>query len=305
MASSASPHNDSAAVASLPPFIVSQLRAALAEDLGQAGDVTTALALGGRGPIAGARIVAKQAGRLSGVELAVAVFALVDPQVVVTVERGDGAAVEPGDLVLSARGPAASLLEAERTALNVLCRLSGVASLVAQFVREVSGTRAAVVDTRKTTPGWRLAEKAAVLHGGGVNHRIGLYDEVLIKENHFAFSGAGGYRELLEQVRAGAPQGMRITAEARDLDEARAVADGGADVILLDNFGVEGLTHAVEVLAEHPRRAQFLLEASGGVSLQTVAAVASSGVDRISVGALTHSAPALDLSLLIEPEGAA
>jgi nicotinate-nucleotide pyrophosphorylase (carboxylating) len=305
MASSASTRDDPAGVASIPPSIEAQLRAALAEDLGEVGDVTSALALGGRGPAARARIVAKEAGRLSGVELARAVFALVDPSVAVTVERQDGSAVVPGDQVLVARGPAASLLEAERTALNVLCRLSGVASMVARFVDAVGEHRAAVVDTRKTTPGWRLAEKDAVLHGGGTNHRIGLYDEVLLKENHFAFSGAGGYRELVESVRAGAPEGMRLTAEARDLDEATAVADGGADVILLDNFGPDGLRAAVAALADHPRRGAFLLEASGGVTLDTVGAVAATGVDRISVGALTHSAPALDLSLLIEPEGAA
>ena len=304
MASSATSRSGPAGAASSDPDVEGLLSRALAEDLGAEGDVTTRLALGGRGAAATARIVAKAAGRLSGVRLAARVFTLVDPAVQVSVERDDGAAVEPGDRVLVARGAAASLLEAERTALNVLGRLSGVASLTARFVAAVAGTQAAIVDTRKTTPGWRLLEKQAVLHGGGTNHRIGLFDEILLKENHFAMAGEAGYRELVSAVRQAAPAGMRLTAEARDLDEARAVADGGADVILLDNFGVDGLARAVAALAEHPRRAAFRLEASGGVSLDSVAAVARTGVDRISVGALTHSAPALDLSQLLDVDDA-
>lgn len=275
------------------------LREALAEDLGTRGDVTSALALGGRGPAASGRILAKEAGRLSGLGPATRVFTLVDPSVGVSVRRQDGAAVQPADEVLTISGPAASLLEAERTALNLLAHLSGVASLTARFVAEVSGTRARIVDTRKTLPGLRRLEKAAVLHGGGSNHRLGLYDEVLLKENHFAFAG-GDYAALVARVKSGAPAGMRITAEARDLADARAVADGGADVILLDNFTIAGLAEAVSELAHHPRRSRFLLEASGGVNLSTVGAIARTGIDRISVGALTHSAPALDLSMLID-----
>ncbi len=277
----------------------SLLRAALAEDLGGRGDITSALTLGGRGPVLGARIVAKAAGRLSGVALAARVFRMVDPQVRVEARLADGAAVAPADEVLAARGPAASLLEAERTALNVLAHLSGVATLTARHVQAAAGTRARIVDTRKTTPGLRRWEKAAVVHGGGHNHRMGLYDEVLLKENHFAAAG-GRHAQVVEQVRRDAPPGTRIIAEARDLDEARAVADGGADVILLDNFTVAGLAAAVARLAGHPRRARFLLEASGGVNLQTVGEIARTGVDRISVGALTHSAPALDLSMLLD-----
>ena len=282
------------------------MRLALAEDLGDVGDITTQLTFSGqgdeRGPLGRARIVAKAPGRLSGVALACRVFELVDPSVRCRVERGDGAAVEPGDLVMEAEGPAASLLEAERTALNLLGELSGVATMTSRFVAAVSGTSARIVDTRKTTPGRRLLEKAAVLHGGGHNHRIGLYDEVLLKENHFAMAPDKSYRDVVARVRKQSPDGMRITAEARDLDEARAAADGGADVILLDNFTVAELTTAVTELADHPRRSDFELEASGGVNLETVGGIARSGVERISVGALTHSAPALDLSQLLEPQ---
>jgi len=277
------------------------LAAALAEDLGDRGDVSTALALGGRGGPAAGRIVAKAAGRLSGVAVACRVFAHVDDTVLLTVRRHDGESVQPGDEVLAVRGMAASLLEAERTALNFMCHLSGVASLTARYVAAVAGTKARIMDTRKTTPGMRLLEKAAVRHGGGNNHRVGLFDEVLLKENHFAMAG-GDYRGLVAKVRRTAPQGMQIIAEARNLDEARAVADGGADVLLLDNFHIEELVAAAAALASHPRRSAFQLEASGGVNLATVAAIARTGVDRISVGALTHSAPVLDLSMLLDTQ---
>jgi nicotinate-nucleotide pyrophosphorylase (carboxylating) len=275
------------------------LRAALAEDLGERGDVTSALALGGRGAPTRGRIVAKQAGRLSGVELASRVFTLVDDGVEVVARREDGASVHPADEVLAIIGPAASLLEAERTALNVLGHLSGVATLTARFVAAVTGTRARIVDTRKTTPCMRRLEKQAVRHGGGSNHRMGLHDEVLLKENHFTMAG-DDHRALVSRVKAAAPSGMRVIAEARDADEAWACADGGADVLLLDNFTIAHLAEAVAKLGGHPRRAVFEIEASGGVTLDNVAAIAHTGVDRISVGALTHSAPSLDLSMLID-----
>jgi nicotinate-nucleotide pyrophosphorylase (carboxylating) len=279
------------------------VRAALAEDLGERGDITSALALGGRGPLAQGRIVAKEAGRLSGVGVAARVFALVDPGVAVEVRQRDGAAVRAADEVLVVRGPAAALLAAERTALNFLAHLSGVATLTARFVAAVAGTRAAIVDTRKTTPGLRRLEKDAVRHGGGANHRIGLWDEVLLKENHFAMGGQDHAR-MVARVRAAAPPGTRITAEARTVDEAWAAAEGGADNILLDNFTIAGLAEAVSRLSRHPRRTAFLLEASGGVSLQGVGAIAHTGVDRISIGALTHSAPVLDLSMLLDEQPA-
>jgi nicotinate-nucleotide pyrophosphorylase (carboxylating) len=277
------------------------LAAALAEDLGDRGDVSTALTLGGRGPKASGRIVAKAAGRLSGVAVACRVFAHLDDSVQLTVRRHDGESVQAADEVLAVHGCAASLLEAERTALNFLSHLSGVATLTARYVAAVAGTGARIMDTRKTTPGFRLLEKAAVRHGGGNNHRTGLFDEVLLKENHFAMAG-GDYRGLVAKVRGGAPHGMRIIAEARSLEEAHAVADGGADVLLLDNFTLGELASAVSALASHPRRSAFKLEASGGVSLETVGAIARTGVDRISVGAITHSAPVLDLSMLLDTQ---
>jgi nicotinate-nucleotide pyrophosphorylase (carboxylating) len=218
------------------------LQAALDEDLGERGDITSALALGGRGPLSLGRLLAKAHGRLSGIELAARVFTLVDEQVSVQRSRQDGDPVAPGDEVLRVEGPAASLLEAERTALNVLAHLSGVATLTARYVAAVAGSNATIVDTRKTTAGLRLLEKAAVRHGGGSNHRMGLHDEVLLKENHFALAGTGDHAALVARVRAEAPPGTRLVAEARDLDEAWAIADGGADVLLLDNFPVARLT---------------------------------------------------------------
>jgi nicotinate-nucleotide pyrophosphorylase (carboxylating) len=279
------------------------LQAALAEDLGDRGDITSALTLGGRGPVGRGRIVAKAPGRLSGVALGARVFELVDDQISMDIRRGDGEAVEVGDDVLSVEGPAASLLEAERTALNVMSHLSGVATLTERYVRAVTGTPARILDTRKTTPGWRRLEKAAVVHGGGHNHRIGLFDEVLIKENHLAMAGctnSGDIQTLVARVRAEAPQGTPIIVEAQTPDEAWAAANGGADVLLLDNFDLGSLSAAVGRLAGHPRRGDFDIEASGGVSLETVTAIAGTGVDRISIGALTHSAPVLDLSMLLD-----
>ena len=281
-----------------------QLRDALAEDLGERGDITSALTLGGRGPVAAGRIVAKAEGRLSGVDLAAAVFGLVDAAIELDVARGNGDAVKPGDIVLTMRGPAASLLEAERTALNVLCHLSGVATLTSRFVAATAGTHARIVDTRKTTPGWRLREKAAVRDGGGHNHRIGLYDEVLIKENHLAIAGLHDITAVVARVRRDAPPGTRIIVEAEDLTQALAAADGGADVLLLDNFPLDDLAAAVQRLADHPRRADFAIEASGNMTLERIPSVAATGVDRISVGALTHSAPVLDLSMLLDVQPA-
>ncbi len=286
-------------------FVEKLLAAALAEDLGEHGDITTLHTVGGRGPQARGRIVAKAEGRLSGVGLAERVFALVDPAIVVEVKRHDGDAVAPGDEVLAVSGPAGSLLEAERTALNFLAHLSGVATLTAQFVAAAGGTHCAIVDTRKTTPGFRQLEKAAVVHGGGKNHRIGLFDEVLIKENHLAIAGLDDIKGVVARVRKAVTDRIRITVEAETLDEARAAADGGADCILLDNFTTAALTEAVAKLADHPRRAAFQLEASGNMTLERVPEVAATGVDRISVGALTHSAPVLDLSMLLDARVAA
>jgi nicotinate-nucleotide pyrophosphorylase (carboxylating) len=270
---------------------------ALAEDVG-AGDVTSEAtvpeAAWGR-----ARIVQKQPGVVFG--MAVVEEAMRQ----CGVEHVDRLVVEgqwrqdvPAEVLL-ASGPARGLLAAERTALNFLAHLSGVATLTARFVEAVAGTGARILDTRKTTPGLRELEKAAVAAGGGSNHRMGLYDAFLIKENHIAL--AGGLAKAVEAARAARPD-LAVEVECRDLDDVAAGLDAGAGVLLLDNMETETLRRAVELReALAGAGAGPSLEASGGVDLENVRAIAETGVDFISVGALTHSAPALDLSMLIEP----
>lgn len=278
---------------------------ALVEDLGvdppdADADVTSRLSV----PAslrAEARITAKAHGVLAGLECARVAFTRLDPESVVEVARGDGARVVPGDLVLTVRGRMRGLLAAERTALNFLQRLSGVATLTARFVEAVAGTGARVLDTRKTTPGLRLLEKAAVLAGGGSNHRIGLYDQVLLKENHFACARPLPFDEVVRRCVAGHP--APVVAEAQTVAEAVAAVKGGASVVLLDNFAPGPiLREAVAAVrqAAKERGTPIEIEASGGVRLENVRAYAVCGVDRISIGALTHSAPALDLSMLVE-----
>jgi len=270
---------------------------ALAEDVGS-GDVTSRATVpeAARGR---ARIVQKQPGVVYG--LAVAAEAMrqcgvedVDNLVV----EGQWRDAVPVDVVL-ANGEAAALLAAERTALNFLAHLSGVATLTARFVEAVAGTGAAILDTRKTTPGLRGLEKAAVLAGGGRNHRIGLYDAILIKENHIAL--AGGLARAVHAARTAQPD-LAVEVECRDLDETAYALGTGADVLLLDNMDPASLRKAVELRDEAASGGSgSSLEASGGVTLETVRAIAETGVDFISVGALTHSAPALDFSMLVEP----
>jgi len=269
---------------------------ALAEDLG-AGDIT-AEAIVPAGARATARVVQKQAGVVFGLDAIEEVFRQVGAD---GVERlgaeGEWRDSIPAD-VASVSGPARSLLAGERTALNLLCHLSGVATLTARFARAVSGTGATILDTRKTTPGMRALEKAAVAAGGGRNHRMGLYDAFLIKENHIAV--AGGIAQAIERARAAAPD-REVEIECRDAGEVAKALEAGADRLLLDNMDPEGLRSAVAardaVVEAGGDRAS--LEASGGVTLETVAGIAASGVDFVSVGALTHSAPALDLSMLV------
>jgi nicotinate-nucleotide pyrophosphorylase (carboxylating) len=279
------------------------VRRALQEDLGPEHlDVTTRLALTGPRR-AGARIVAKARGVLAGIDIASAVFRACDPGVTLTQRRADGDEVRPGDLVLEIAGDAVGLLAAERTALNFLQRLSGVATLTRRFVEAVVGTGASILDTRKTTPGLRTFEKRAVALGGGVNHRVGLYDQVLLKENHFACAAPDSYEEVVARAVAGSPAGRAVVAEARDLEEAVAAVRGGAGVVMLDNFPLgHEIDAAIQAVRSEALRLgrEVALEVSGGVRLDTVAAYARAGVDRISIGALTHSAPALDLSLLTE-----
>jgi nicotinate-nucleotide pyrophosphorylase (carboxylating) len=272
------------------------VRAALAEDVG-AGDVTTAATVEpDRTGIA--RVVARAAGVVSGTAALVETYRQVDAGVRVELLRGAGATVAEGDPVVVARGGFASLLLAERTALNFLQRLSGIASLTARFCDAVRGTGARIVDTRKTTPGWRALEKAAVRDGGGLNHRMGLYDAYLIKENHVA--GAGGIEAALAAVSREGGGSLPVEIEVRSLAELEPVlaSEHRPDRVLCDNFSIEDLARAVERIRSIG--GATLVEASGNVSLATVRGIADTGVDWISVGALTHSAPALDLSCLID-----
>jgi nicotinate-nucleotide pyrophosphorylase (carboxylating) len=263
---------------------------ALAEDIGS-GDLTSRYFVGAEER--SARIFVKEPSVAAGVGTGAEVFRRVDPQLAVRVVRNDGSPLAKGDTVLEIRGAVRSILTAERVALNFIQRLSGTATLTRRFVEAVAGTRARILDTRKTTPGLRALEKAAVVAGGGVNHRFGLYDMVMVKDNHLA---AGTTPEQLQAAirtfRAENP-GRRVEVEADTLDQVRRfLTFTGVDVILLDNMACAQMAEAVALGAG---RVQF--EASGGVSLATAADIAATGVDFISVGALTHSAPAIDFSL--------
>ena len=264
---------------------------ALAEDLGS-GDITTQ-AVVPEGAQARARISQKEPGVIAGLRVARAVFQRVDPELVFVAHCPEGNWREAG-AIAEISGAAASILAAERVTLNFLGRLSGVATLTARYVRAVDGTGARILDTRKTTPGLRELEKQAVRVGGGVSHRSGLYDAILVKENHAAL--AGGVGEATRRALAAASDGVTVEVECATIDDVEAAADAGVARILLDNMSLDQLRRAAELAAG---RAE--LEASGGISLETVRAVAETGVDYISVGALTHSAPALDVSLLLEP----
>ncbi|MGD0980216.1 MAG: carboxylating nicotinate-nucleotide diphosphorylase [Solirubrobacteraceae bacterium] len=264
---------------------------AVAEDLGS-GDVTSEATVAAAAR-ARAAIIQKQAGVIYGLDAAALAFELLDPGAVVERIAVEGAWREPGGEVLRIEGLARALLAAERTALNFLAHLSGIATFAARCVREVAGTGAQVLDTRKTTPGLRALEKAAVAAGGATNHRVGLYDAVLIKENHAA--AAGGIAAAVAAARSGAP-GLPLEVEVRDADEIAQALEAGAERLLLDNMSIGELRAAVAQVA-----GRASLEASGGVTLETLRAVAETGVQFISVGALTHSAPALDLSMILQP----
>jgi nicotinate-nucleotide pyrophosphorylase (carboxylating) len=279
---------------SLPADAVASIEAALAEDVG-AGDFTSLWTVpDGRRAVA--RIVAKAPGVIAGTAVAAEVFQRVDPSLTVHVAAADGTAVGPGDLVMRAEGSARSILTAERTALNFLQQLSGVATVTRRHVDAVHGTGARVIDTRKTTPGMRLLEKAAVVAGGGANHRVGLYDMVMIKDNHIA--AAGGIDAAVQAVRARNDRELRVEVETTNLDEVREALAAGVDRIMFDNMTPEMMAEAVRLVGPADPRPET--EASGGITLETILAFARTGVDFISVGALTHSAPALDLSLRLE-----
>jgi nicotinate-nucleotide pyrophosphorylase (carboxylating) len=270
---------------------------ALAEDIGP-GDVTSA-AVVPEDALGRARIVQKEPGVVFGLEAAAEAFRQAGAgELQRLVAEGEWHTFAPAE-VATVEGPARALLAAERTALNLLAHLSGIATLTARFVRQVEGTGATILDTRKTTPGLRELEKAAVAAGGGTNHRMGLHDAVLIKENHAAL--AGGLAEAVRRARDAQPH-LLVEVECRDNDEVAAALAAGAERLLLDNMSPSELREAVAArdAAAEPGRPVWL-EASGGVTLQNVRDIAATGVDFISVGALTHSAPALDLSMLLEP----
>jgi nicotinate-nucleotide pyrophosphorylase (carboxylating) len=282
------------ATAGLDPDSVERLaRAALEEDLSDGQDVTS-LATVPADSRSTADVVARAGGVLAGGPVALLVLALVVPEAAVSLEAADGDRVSPGQTVLTATGPTRGLLTAERTLLNLVCHLSGVATLTARWVEAVAGSGAQIRDTRKTTPLMRTLEKYAVRCGGGVNHRMSLSDEALIKDNHVV--AAGGVVAAYRQVKATWPD-LPVQVEVDTLAQAVAAVEAGADLLLLDNMSLAQLADSVAAVGARAR-----LEASGGLTLDRAAEVAATGVDYLAVGALTHSAPALDLGLdLREP----
>lgn len=278
----------------MSPSSTDVIRRALAEDLGP-GDITSECFIPADHR-SSARIIAKENAILAGTEVARDVFRQVEPAIEITIRKNDGEAILPGDLILTTTGPTRALLSAERTALNFLQRLSGIATLTRRFVDAVSGTKAVILDTRKTTPGLREFERLAVRAGGGVNHRFGLFDRVLAKDNHLAITGdAAGLQRAIDQAKNRTTD-IIVEIEADTLEQVRLLCDlRGVDIILLDNMTNDQLREAVQIRGDK----KILLEASGGVNLDTVAAIAATGIDQISVGALTHSARAIDLSMEI------
>jgi nicotinate-nucleotide pyrophosphorylase (carboxylating) len=278
----------------ISPLVIGEaVRAALAEDLGRAGDVTS-IATVPEATLARAVVVARKAGTIAGLPLVEAAFQTLDPSIKIESHSRDGVAVTAKTELMVVSGNARAILAAERVALNFIGHLSGIASATAEFVRRVAHTRARVCCTRKTTPGLRALEKYAVRCGGGYNHRFGLDDAILIKDNHIAV--AGGVRAVLERARQSAGHLVKIEIEVDSLDQLREVLDTGlADVALLDNMDPATLREAVKL-----NTGRLVLEASGGITLETVAAVAETGVDYLSSGAITHSSPSLDVGLDIE-----
>ena len=272
------------------------IQLALAEDIGE-GDVTSRYFIP-EDRCACAFVAVRGDGVVSGVELAARVFCKVDPELNVEILIADGSRVGPGALLIRVEGSARSILTAERTALNFLQRLSGVATLTARYVEEIKGTNTRILDTRKTTPGYRLLEKQAVVHGGGTNHRTGLYDRAMVKDNHLAAEGGTeAIQAAILKLKSEKPD-VEVELEADSLDQVRAfLTMEGVDYILLDNMSVDKLSEAMEMRGD---RSKPLFEASGGITLNTLREIARTGVDFISVGVLTHSAPSLDIGLDFE-----
>lgn len=267
------------------------IRHALKEDI-HTGDLTTRACLTGPRP-AKARFVAKEPFVLAGIQVAARVFTLLEPAIVFDAQMKDGARVASGDLLACVSGDASSLLQGERVALNLLQRMCGVATLTSRYVEAVAGTQARIVDTRKTTPGLRMLEKYAVRVGGGVNHRTGLYDGILIKENHIA--AAGGITAAVNRTRDYIPHTLKIEVETETVEQVEEALAARADIVMLDNMDCATMRQCVGLIG-----GRALVEASGGVNLDTVRAIAETGVDIISVGALTHSSRAVDISMLLD-----
>ncbi|MBC7148020.1 MAG: carboxylating nicotinate-nucleotide diphosphorylase [Rhizobium sp.] len=290
----------------LPLMVEDQVRAALIEDLGRAGDITTYATIGPE-KTARAALNSREDGVIAGIELARAAFRLVDPSVVFEATVADGDRVKPGDALIRVEGPARSILSAERVALNFLMHLSGVATYTARFAAEIAHTHARVTCTRKTLPGLRAVEKYAVRLGGGSNHRFGLDDAILIKDNHIAV--AGGVAAAIEAARAYAGHLVKVEVEVDTLGQMREALGARPDAILLDNMGPDLLREAVEINRQHHGLSsgdypsavgRVMLEASGNVNIQTIRAIAESGVDYISTSKVTMAAPTLDIGLDVE-----
>ncbi|HSO09366.1 MAG TPA: carboxylating nicotinate-nucleotide diphosphorylase [Desulfoprunum sp.] len=265
------------------------IRAFLAEDIGR-GDLTSE-SIFSEADTGGARLVSRQECIVAGAgTVAAEVFRVQNPAIETINPVADGTAAHPGDVLLTVRGPVVDLLKAERVALNLLQRLSGIATLTARFVEQVRGHRARITDTRKTTPGLRMLEKYAVQAGGGSNHRFNLTDGVLIKDNHIA--ACGSITEAVARVRTKVPHTIRIEVETENIEQVRECLACRVDIIMLDNMGLQAMQEAVACID-----GRALVEASGGVNLDTVAGIAATGVDIISIGALTHSAPGCDIGM--------
>ena len=267
------------------------IRGALDEDIGS-GDITTSCTVP-PGAVGRGTIVAKEPLILAGTDVAQRVFLTVNNELELALLLKDGNRAMPGERLLEVTGDLAAILMAERTSLNFLQRLSGIATLTRAFVDRVATTSVRILDTRKTTPGWRFLEKAAVRAGGGYNHRFGLYDAVLIKDNHIV--AAGGIRQAVAAVRACESSSLRVQVEVETLDQLAEAIAAGSDAVLLDNMDTATMTEAVQ-----RAKGKVLLEASGGITLDNVGDVAATGIDLISAGALTHSARAVDMSMTIE-----
>jgi len=278
----------------LPPTVIEPMvRRSLDEDFGNSGDITANLLISAsaKGKL---MMRAREAGIIAGMQAAQMTYAMVDPRVKFTVKKGDGSKVKKGDIIATVEGPTRALLSAERVALNFLGRLSGVATLTAQYVALVKGTKVRIAATRKTTPGLRAAEKQAVLAGGGYTHRESLAAAIMIKDNHIAL--AGGVNKALKAIAKNADHMARVSVEVDTLAQLKKVLKYAPDVVLLDNMGAEKLVKAVAIVNnfDGPRPT---LEASGGVDLETVKGLAQTGIDVISIGALTHSAPNFDIGM--------